>query len=1532
MRRRYLLSVLFFLFSLVFSFAVNAQAVFSISEIDASEFPTIKASFVALTQGGNSYPDLQKNDFAIKDMGQDVSPSVFIDCKDSLVDPAISVILILDKSQSMKYQYETGETRWDWVKEGAKSFINTINLNNGSRIGIIAFSKLAGIKCDFTDDKKELIDSINSIKVLGATEYDPPILDYRYGAVNMFKKGSPNTKTRRIAIFLTDGDPNHTPSVDSIKKELNNANIQFYAITLGMPMNKKLSEIAIATGGKAFAVFTKEELNEIYKYIAVDVQRKEICTLFWEAPFTCTELSRYHDVEITFKPQNVRVQKKYFAPPSSVAYIELSNPFLEFGNPAANASVDLDLTLTAKNSDFDLRNTSIIPATFFQIIDWDINSGAGSDPPFILKKDSSRTIKVRFTQGNTKLYRQAQLIFEGSPCPPTVQLIGGITQIRIVKPNGGEIYSTCDTVEIQWAGVESNKPVNLSFSSNDGKNWRSIANNVRGLRYFWKPPSSGTEYKVRATVAPISNYKWAKSIGGTGNENGASIAVTKDNRYLYITGGFEGTVDFGVRKVSSRGAKDIFLAKCDSDGNILWVETAGGPGYDSANAVCVDEAGNAYITGVCFNNSKFGNITPTIPIQGLSNCFIARYSPNGGTPAVQLIGANSTYTSFRAGGNRIRFREAEKEIDIRGTYLNAVQSSYGYSLPKVTRPTAFTAVMKSDLTFVTVNRGGTNYPDYSKRYSIDSDGNRYNIGNYTNDITFGTFSFTSAGGQDIFVNKFGGTPGSKDISDDVFSVVSPVINFAVNSVLFEETLLGVANDTLLKKQLCNIGTLPVEITAYNFSGANPDDFKLTSNPISIVLKPGDCIPLEIVFQPTDIGARSAKLVISATCSQDIVLDLSGDGVCGGESISEIDFGRINLSFKKDSIVTCIFKNTNPTTVTVKPNLSGANAGDFSIDQSSFFVESDSCLKLTVSFTPSAAGQRTAAVEFQLPNGCINPVTTLKGFGVVTELSLNSIHWGDRRVKTSNDSAIIIRNTSILPAKIDSIAFSTKPGNEFTLLNSPTLPYNIPANDSLVLKVNFTPQNEQFYSNNINIYAQGNATPLTSTIDGNGILPKILGTWICDTATIPGSTSIAELVIENPSKTADLKIYKINFKYSSSEFTWVSGPPPTNEIIPKETKKTYYVTFAPTGAGTRSNLIEISHDAKPGPDIAPVADTTVDVLCDGLGLTVPDTLNFKGVLICDNYLMELRLENTSWQKSITVKDVQITGEGAKYFSINFVDSLLVPSGNFKILTVTFAPETIGEQKAKLLLKTSVGYNVSVDLLGIGEYLYYSADNQEYEIEPGYIVKIPVRLRVNELAKQTIPELKMQIAYNSKMLRYDRIKYNDYPNWTWDNPVLSKPGLIDISGGGSLATAFNNRIFEIQFTVFLADVKKDGIKLHPIMGACDTKDTTITSVKYAPFCFMDGRLVVTNNTNYYLQTPEPNPASENATIKFGIGLDGITSISLYSVMGELITSYINKELKAGNYEFDIKADNLSTGNYFLVLRSGHIVKTMKMIINK
>ncbi|MBI3656974.1 MAG: SBBP repeat-containing protein [Acidobacteria bacterium] len=61
----------------------------------------------------------------------------------------------------------------------------------------------------------------------------------------------------------------------------------------------------------------------------------------------------------------------------------------------------------------------------------------------------------------------------------------------------------------------------------------------------------------------------------------------------------------------SSGREDIFLAKYDAAGNVLWARRAGGSDDDLANGVAVDGSGNAYVTGFFDGTATFGTTTLT---------------------------------------------------------------------------------------------------------------------------------------------------------------------------------------------------------------------------------------------------------------------------------------------------------------------------------------------------------------------------------------------------------------------------------------------------------------------------------------------------------------------------------------------------------------------------------------------------------------------------------------------------------------------------------------------------------------------------------------------------------------------------------------------------------------------------------------------------------------------------------------------------------------------------------------------------------
>src|SRR5439155_15611272 len=102
----------------------------------------------------------------------------------------------------------------------------------------------------------------------------------------------------------------------------------------------------------------------------------------------------------------------------------------------------------------------------------------------------------------------------------------------------------------------------------------------------------------------------------------------------YVTGYFQSAVAmFGNLAVtnSAIGSQDIFLAKYDSDGNVLWVKTAGGSDDDVGNGIAADSAGNTFVTGYFYStNVNFnGTILTNFGPAGSSDVFIAKYDTTG---------------------------------------------------------------------------------------------------------------------------------------------------------------------------------------------------------------------------------------------------------------------------------------------------------------------------------------------------------------------------------------------------------------------------------------------------------------------------------------------------------------------------------------------------------------------------------------------------------------------------------------------------------------------------------------------------------------------------------------------------------------------------------------------------------------------------------------------------------------------------------------------------------------------------------------
>ncbi|HEV7347167.1 SBBP repeat-containing protein [Telluribacter sp.] len=141
-------------------------------------------------------------------------------------------------------------------------------------------------------------------------------------------------------------------------------------------------------------------------------------------------------------------------------------------------------------------------------------------------------------------------------------------------------------------------------------------------------------------VAKINNegtFLWAKSAGGNFEDIAKSITVDS-NGNVYLTGSFSDSARFGSSTLLSKGSKDIFICKYSTEGNVNWVKAAGGNSVEGGNGITLDINGDIYITGQFYETISFESNFLTS--QGLGDIFIAKYNLNGNLLWAQQTGGN----------------------------------------------------------------------------------------------------------------------------------------------------------------------------------------------------------------------------------------------------------------------------------------------------------------------------------------------------------------------------------------------------------------------------------------------------------------------------------------------------------------------------------------------------------------------------------------------------------------------------------------------------------------------------------------------------------------------------------------------------------------------------------------------------------------------------------------------------------------------------------------------------------------------------
>jgi len=283
----------------------------------------------------------------------------------------------------------------------------------------------------------------------------------------------------------------------------------------------------------------------------------------------------------------------------------------------------------------------------------------------------------------------------------------------------------------------------------DGSGNSIVTGRFRGTATFGDTTltSAGLEDIFIAKYDGDGNFLWVEQAGGTDGDSGTGIA-TDGSGNIVVTGSFRYTATFGDTTLTS-GSVDIFIAKYDGDGNLLWVKQAAGPGFTFGGGITTDGSGNSIVAGRFNGTVDFGDTTLTS--VGSRDIFIAKYDSDGNFLWVEQGGTTDPFSS----GENIIATDGLGNIFVTGHFIG--MATFGdTTLTSAGGSDIFIAKYDGDGNFLWIEQAGGTISDQAVGIATDGLGNSIVTGFFFGTATFGDTTLSSAGDVDIFIAKYDG--------------------------------------------------------------------------------------------------------------------------------------------------------------------------------------------------------------------------------------------------------------------------------------------------------------------------------------------------------------------------------------------------------------------------------------------------------------------------------------------------------------------------------------------------------------------------------------------------------------------------------------------------------------------------------------------------------------------------------------------------------------------------------------------------------
>jgi hypothetical protein len=401
-------------------------------------------------------------------------------------------------------------------------------------------------------------------------------------------------------------------------------------------------------------------------------------------------------------------------------------------------------------------------------------------------------------------------------------------------------------------------------------------------------------------------------------------------------------------------------------------------------------------------------------------------------------------------------------------------------------------------------------------------------------------------------------------------------------------LVGDLSTTSKVFTVFNRGSANMTLSAIRFEGANASDFT-ASAPGSTALAPGASTTFTVNFKPGAGGLKNAVVLIPSndvdenpfaikvkgTAPLAEIAVAQADGVNIVDAISSCDYGRTGYLAK--TVKTFTILNSGVGHLTVQGiTSSGANASDFVVSAPvSSVVLTGKSTTFTVSFTPSATGQRTAQISIKnddpddestftfavTGSALLTPKMAVKQPFLPDLVDGSFSNFGSVQKGLLYTKKFVIRNDGI--GVLKGISVSLTGSNTFTKTN-PSVTV-LKTGESTSFKVTFKPGKPGMRAANIRISSNDPANPLNISLSGKATAKKKKKSILAEnlllaptTASAAGSVSVTASA--EGSKYLTLSLNKVenadavasDVEVSSDLLDWYSGSSYTTTLVDSET--------------------------------------------------------------------------------------------------------------------------------------------------------------------------------------------------------------------------------------------------------------------------------------------------------------------------------------------------------------------------------------------